>query len=89
MAFKNPIAPRIKESKEKNPWNFQAPCYDNRNMISAGDNYGVGFNQPVGHKGNPKQRVDVLPFGKVATDQVDNMSQAKIGMYGKAKDTIY
>ena len=87
--FKNPIAPKVKEEKAKNPWNFKAPCYDQRNMISAGDNYGVGFNQPVGHEGNPKARVDVLPFGKVSTMQDDNMKQAKLDMYGKAKDTKY
>lgn len=87
--FKNPIAPKIKEKKEKSPWNFQAPCYDNKNMISAGDNYGTGFNQPVGHKGNPKEKVDVLPFGRVNTNRDDNISEAKIGMYGKGKNQIY
>lgn len=87
--FKNPIAPRVKESKSKSPWNFQAPCYDQRNMISAGDNYGVGYNQPVGHEGNPKQRVDVLPFGKGSTMQVDNMKEGNLDMYGKAKDQRY
>ncbi len=87
--FKNPIEPKIKEKKVKSPWNFQAPCYDNRNMISAGDNYGVGFNQPVGHKGNPKEKVDVLPFGRVNTKKDDNISEAKLGMYGKRKDQVY
>lgn len=87
--FKNPIAPRIKETKEKNPWNFKAPCYDQRTMISAGDNYGTGFNQPVGRKGNPKTRVDVLPFGKVETMRVDNIPQAKLDMYGEREDQVY
>ena len=83
--FKNPIAPRVKEEKKKNPWDFTAPCYDQRNMISAGDTYGVGFNQPVGHKGNPKERVDVLPFGRPATMRDDNISENKLDMYGKKK----
>lgn len=87
--FKNPIAPKVKEVDKKNPWNFEAPCYDYRNMISAGDSYGVGFNQPVGHKGNPKQRVDCMPFGKPSTKYDDNMSEAKIGMYGQRKDSKY
>lgn len=87
--FKNPIAPKVKESKKKSPWNFEAPCYDERNMISAGDNYGVGFNQPVGREGNPKTSSDVLPFGKVKTMQVDNMPEGKLDMYGKAKDQKY
>lgn len=87
--FKNPIAPRIKESKAKNPWNFQAPCYDERNMISAGDSYGVGFNQPVGHKGNPATTAAVLPRTGVKTMQDDNMPESKLDMYGKNKNSSY
>lgn len=88
--FKNPIAPRVKEVKAKTPWNFQAPCYDERNLISAGDNYGVGFNQPVGRKGNPNQDVDgILPRGRAKTMQDDNMPEARLDMYGKAKNQEY
>jgi hypothetical protein len=87
--FKNPIAPRIKESKEKNPWNFQAPCYDERCMVSAGDSYGVGFNQPIGHKGNPKESTPMLPKGRVKTMQDDNMSESTLEMYGKNKNSAY
>lgn len=87
--FKNPIAPKVKEAKKKSPWNFEAPCYDERNMISAGDNYGVGFNQPVGRKGNPKQHVDVLPMGRPKTMQDDNMREGRLDMYGQAKDQKY
>lgn len=87
--FKNPIAPKVKEKEAKNPFSFQAPCYDQRNMISAGDNYGVGFNQPIGHSGFPKQKVEVLPQGRVKTMQVDNMSESNMGMYGFRKDQVY
>lgn len=87
--FKNPIAPKVKEKEAKNPFNFQAPCYDQRNMISAGDNYGKGFNQPVGHKGFPKQKSEVLPFGRVKTMQDDGMKESKMGMYGFGKDQKY
>lgn len=87
--FKDPIAPKGKESKAKSPWNFQAPCYDERNMISAGDNYGVGYRNPVGHKGNPKERVDTLPYGRAKTMQDDNMPEAELEIYGKAKDQVY
>lgn len=83
--FKDPIAPRVKPEKKKNPWDFTAPCYDDRNMVSAGDTYGVGFNQPVGHKGNPKERVDVLPFGRPETMRVDNIPIEKLDIYGKKK----
>ena len=83
--FKNPIAPKVKEEKKKNPWDFTAPCYDQRNMVSAGDNHGVGFNNPIGHKGNPKSRVDTLPYGRVKTNKVDNIDIEKLDMYGKKK----
>lgn len=83
--FKNPIAPRVKEEKKKSPWDFTAPCYDQRNMISAGDNYGVGFNQPVGHKGNPKERASTLPMGRVDTMRVDNIPIENLDMNGAKK----
>lgn len=87
--FKNPIAPRVKEKSKKSPWNFEAPCYDERCMISAGDNYGVGFNQPVGHTGNPKNEVPVLPRGRPKTMQDDNMKEGRLEMYGDGKDQRY
>lgn len=87
--FKNPIAPRVKETKKKNPWNFEAPCYDERCMISAGDNYGTGFNQPVGHQGNPKQKVEVLPSGRPSTMKTDDIPQDNLDMYGQRKDQLY
>lgn len=72
---------KIKSQREKDqpvdgknsPWDFRCPQYDQRssNFINAGTNYGVGHNQPIGHDGNPKQRVSVLPFGKVETMRVD------------------
>ena len=78
--FKDPIA--IKEQREidkpidgkKSPWDFRCPQYDQRssNFINAGTHYGVGRNQPVGHFGNAKSRVDVLPFGRVNTMTVDD-----------------
>jgi hypothetical protein len=83
--FKNPIEPRVKEQKKKNPWDFTAPCYDERNMISAGDNHGVGFNNPVGHHGNPKERVETMPFGRVKTMKDDNIPESKLDMYGQKK----
>lgn len=72
---------RIKEQREidkpidgkNSPWDYRCPQYDQRssNFINAGTHYGVGINQPVGHKGDPKQRVDVMPFGRVKTMEVD------------------
>lgn len=64
--FKNPIA--VKDGKKmKNPWNFDAPPYDERSScyVNAGTNYGVGHTQPVGRSGNPKQKVDILPEHRV------------------------
>jgi len=72
---------RIKEQREidkpkdglKSPWDFRCPQYDQRssNFINAGTHYGIGINQPVGHEGDPKQKVPCLPFGKVKTMRVD------------------
>lgn len=77
--FSDPI--KIKEQREldqpkdgkNSPWDFRCPQYDQRssNFINAGTHYGTGRNQPVGHKGTPKQRVDVMPFGHVTTMRVD------------------
>jgi len=54
-------------------WDFRCPQYDQRssNFVNAGTNYGVGHRQPVGHTGNPKERVDTLPFGRPTTMRVD------------------
>ena len=77
--FKDPI--EIKEQREINkpqdgknsPWDFRCPHYDQRssNFVNAGTHYGVGRNQPIGHPGNPKSKVDVLPQGRVNTMRID------------------
>jgi hypothetical protein len=79
--FKDPIA--VTEQREidkpqngkNSPWDFRCPQYDQRssNFINAGTDYGVGRTQPVGHKGNPKERVDVMPMGRVNTMRVDDL----------------
>lgn len=79
--FADPL--RIKNQNKKDqpkdgigsPWDFRCPQYDERssNFINAGTHYGVGHRQPVGHKGNPKQVVDVLPQGRKNTLQDDDL----------------
>lgn len=71
--FKDPIAVK-KGTTVKNPWDFTAPCYDQRtsNFVNAGTHYGVGHRQPVGHSGDPKQKAACLPSGRVNTMQVDD-----------------
>jgi hypothetical protein len=74
---------RIKEQNPKDkpedgvnsPWDFRCPQYDQRssNFINAGTHYGVGHRQPVGHSGNPKQFVDVLPQTRRNTLQDDDL----------------
>ncbi len=61
------------EDGKKSPWDFRCPQYDQRssNFVNAGTHYGVGINQPVGHHGNPKEKVDVLPYGRVNTMRID------------------
>lgn len=59
----------------KSPWDFRCPQYDQRssNFVNAGTHYGVGINQPIGHPGNPKDKVSVLPYGKPQTMRVDEV----------------
>ncbi len=70
--FKDPIAPKVPKATKQSPFDFRAPPYDERTScyVNAGSHYGVGYRQPVGHEGNPKQKVDVLPQGRVKTMQV-------------------
>lgn len=79
--FSDPI--KIKHQREEDkpvdgknsPFDFRCPQYDQRssNFINAGTNYGVGHKQPVGHSGNPKREVPVLPMDcyKVTTMRID------------------
>jgi hypothetical protein len=50
-------------------WDFSQPQYDQRSscFMNAGTHYGEGIKQPVGHHGDPKERAECLPFGKVNT----------------------
>jgi len=78
--FADPI--KITEQREldqpkdgkNSPWDFRCPQYDQRssNFINAGTHYGIGRNQPVGHEGNPKQRVPTMPFGRPTTMRDDD-----------------
>ena len=77
--FKDPIAIKNQIPKDKpvdgkkSPWDFTCPQYDQRSscFIKAGTDYGVGHRQPVGHEGNPKSIVSVLPKGRVNTLKTD------------------
>lgn len=72
--FKDPIA-EPKAKKESSPWNFDAPTYDERSScyVNAGNHYGVGHKQPVGHFGNPKTKSAVLPMSRAKTMKVDEV----------------
>jgi len=69
----NKIRNQRPEDKPKDgvnsPWDYRCPQYDQRSssFVNAGTHYGVGINQPIGHTGNPKQFVDVLPQGRHTT----------------------
>lgn len=56
-------------------WDYRSPQYDERssNWVNTGTHYGVGINQPVGHEGNPKQRVPCLPYGRIPTMDSDEV----------------
>lgn len=77
--FKEPNAIKSQKPQDKpkdgknSPWDFRCPQYDERSScyVNAGIHYGVGLNQPVGHSGNPAQRVPTMPFGRPTTQKVD------------------
>jgi len=80
--FADPIAIRQQNPKDKpvdgkpeTIWDFRCPQYDQRssNFINAGTHYGIGRNQPIGHLGNPKPIVDVLPRTRHNTLQDDDL----------------
>jgi hypothetical protein len=79
--FKDPTAikkqmPKDKpEDGKKSPWDFTCPQYDQRSscFVNAGTHYGVGPKQSVGHEGNPKSKVDVLPMSRHPTMEVDEI----------------
>jgi hypothetical protein len=79
--FSDPIKIKNQRPKDKpidgknSPWDFRCPQYDERtsNFINAGTHYGVGHKNPVGHEGNPKQRVPTMPFGRVNTLRDDEV----------------
>lgn len=64
--FKNPVKGSERKEKKDTPWDYKQPCYDERSswFLNAGTDYGVGHVNPVGHTGEPKQRVATLPYGK-------------------------
>lgn len=79
--FADPIKIRDQNKRDQpkdgvaSPWDFRCPQYDQRssNFINAGTHYGVGIKQPIGHKGNPKVTVDVLPQTRKNTLQDDDL----------------
>lgn len=50
QVLKNRIAPKVKTTEGQKQWSYKAPSYDNRSScsVSAGDDYGTGFANPIG-----------------------------------------
>jgi hypothetical protein len=77
--FSDPTSIKKQEPVDKpkdgnrSPWDFTCPQYDQRTscFVNAGTHYGVGHKQPVGHGGDPEMRVPTMPFGRIATMEVD------------------
>lgn len=75
--FKEPNAIKKQDPKDKpvdgkkSPFDFTCPQYDQRSscFVNAGTHYGEGITQPVGHRENPKSKVDALPMGRVKTEK--------------------
>lgn len=75
IAIKNQNKECQPEDGVNSPWDFRCPQYDQRtsNFINAGTHYGVGHKQPIGHLGDPKTAVDVLPLTRRNTLQDDDL----------------
>lgn len=73
--FKDPIAPKGNSKGMKSPFNFEAPHYDERSScyVNAGGHFGVGHRQPVGNHRNAKDKVEILPAGRVKTMEVSKI----------------
>lgn len=73
--FKDPIAVKDETKKMKSPWNFDCPQYDERSScyVNAGSHYGVGYKQPIGHEGNPRDIAGTLPEHRAKTMKVDEV----------------
>lgn len=79
--FSDPTAIKNQKPQDKpvdgknSPWDFTCPQYDQRSscFVNAGTHYGVGHKQPVGHEGNPKEKVSTLPLGRVQTMQINEI----------------
>ena len=58
------IGEREETKKIKSPFNFEAPPYDQRSscFVNAGQKHGVGHRQPIGHDGQPKDKVPCMPM---------------------------
>lgn len=76
--FKQILGPKGKE--KKGPWDFRCPTYDNRSScyMAAGSHLGVGHKNPIGHTGEVKQRVETLPYGRVATPTLSHVPPKKL-----------
>lgn len=71
----------VKEQREmekpkdgkKSPWDFRAPCYDQRssNFVNAGTHYGVGVNQPIGT--TTQSNKYSVPLGRHITMRDDDL----------------
>lgn len=62
--FADPVDKQEFKHKES-LWDYSQPKYDNRSscFINAGSHLGLGKTNPVGHEGEPRQRVPTLPYG--------------------------
>ncbi len=52
------------EKQKFSAWNFEQPVLDHRSscFVNAGNKFGVGHKNPVGHLGNAKHKVSTMPM---------------------------
>lgn len=62
--FHNPVKSKPEKVDYKDRFCKQA---------ERGSDFGVGHKQPIGHAGDPKDKVSSLPYGRVQTMRVDEV----------------
>ena len=72
---------KVEYEKEKGPWDFKSPTYDDRSScaISAGTHYGVGFKTPVGSERVSEK--SAVPYGKIDTLKVGYIHRGSVNEY--------
>jgi hypothetical protein len=70
----------LPKKNRKNPWNFDAPVYDERSScyVNAGRHFGVGVAQPIGKSKITSNQC--VPVGRIKTKRIDVGHNESLGV---------